>query len=112
MTKHGFEEHVFHNRFFKYTGGWRFQRESVNRRMHGNGVFQMGDGISYEGDFRDGEITGQGVKRWNDGTTYSGQFLEGEMHGTGVCKQIVFIQQTLVLKTASSDTPGSEWSAL
>jgi hypothetical protein len=52
--------------------------------MHGHGIFYMGDGSTYEGEFYEGEIQGIGLRRWPDGTTYSGQFVKGEMYGEGV----------------------------
>lgn len=52
--------------------------------MEGKGLFTMGNGISIEGEFVQGEIMGYGVKRWPDGSLYTGQFDHGEMHGKGV----------------------------
>lgn len=67
--------------------------------MHGAGVFTLGDGTTYEGDFDDGEINGVGLKRWPDGSTYSGSFRDGEMHGDGV------------FLSATGDRYGGQWSS-
>ena len=53
------------------------------RKKHGTGIFTLGDGSSYEGDFHEGEIHGVDWRRWPDGSTYSGQFRLGEMDGEG-----------------------------
>jgi hypothetical protein len=52
--------------------------------MLGQGVFMMGDGSSYEGNFENGEISGYGTRRWPDGSSYSGQFHLGEFCGQGL----------------------------
>ena len=48
------------------------------------GIFTLGDGSSYEGNFLNGEMTGIGLRRWADGSTYSGSFKFGEMEGEGL----------------------------
>jgi hypothetical protein len=70
--------YAFPGGFFRYEGDW------VKGKMHGAGVFALGDGATYEGNFIDGEINGVGLKRWPDGSTYSGSFRDGEMDGDGV----------------------------
>ena len=76
--RHGEGTYAFPDGYFKYTGHWE------KGCMHGQGVFFMGDGSTYEGEFQNGEIDGVGLRRWPDGTTYSGQFHKGEMHGQGI----------------------------
>ncbi|KAJ0402437.1 hypothetical protein P43SY_000590 [Pythium insidiosum] len=74
----GSGSYTFPGGYYRYAGAWKLGR------MHGRGVFSMGDGGSYEGEFASGEIEGVGLRRWPDGSTYNGEFERGERHGQGV----------------------------
>ncbi|KAH9089411.1 hypothetical protein LEN26_019194 [Aphanomyces euteiches] len=76
--RHGQGTYTFRGGYYKYTGDW------FKGKMHGHGIFFLGDGSTYEGSFVHGEIQGHGLRRWPDGTTYTGEFFRGEMHGEGV----------------------------
>ncbi|ETV77576.1 hypothetical protein H257_08500 [Aphanomyces astaci] len=75
--RHGQGTYTFPGGYYKYTGDWALGK------MHGHGIFFLGDGSTYEGTFVHGEMQGMGLRRWPDGTTYSGEFCRGEMHGEG-----------------------------
>ncbi|OQS01697.1 hypothetical protein ACHHYP_00351, partial [Achlya hypogyna] len=75
--RHGHGTYTFPGGYFKYTGSWE------RGKMHGHGIFFLGDGSTYEGSFVAGEMDGSGLRRWPDGSTYTGDFLKGELHGQG-----------------------------
>ncbi|OQS07403.1 ryanodine-inositol 1,4,5-triphosphate receptor Ca2 channel (RIR-CaC) family protein [Thraustotheca clavata] len=75
--RHGEGTYTFPGGYYKYSGTWD------HGKMHGHGIFFMGDGGTYEGNFVNGEMDGAGIRRWSNGTTYSGEFFRGEMHGQG-----------------------------
>ncbi|RHY94020.1 hypothetical protein DYB37_006798 [Aphanomyces astaci] len=75
--RHGQGTYTFPGGYYKYTGDWELGK------MHGHGIFFLGDGSTYEGTFVHGEMQGMGLRRWPDGTTFSGEFCRGEMHGEG-----------------------------
>ncbi|EQC33545.1 hypothetical protein SDRG_09052 [Saprolegnia diclina VS20] len=75
--RHGQGTYTFPGGYFKYTGSW------YRGKMHGHGIFFLGDGSTYEGAFEEGEMTGTGLRRWPDGSTYAGSFRRGELDGHG-----------------------------
>ncbi|KDO20484.1 hypothetical protein SPRG_21372 [Saprolegnia parasitica CBS 223.65] len=75
--RHGQGTYTFPGGYFKYTGTWS------RGKMHGHGIFFLGDGSTYEGAFEQGEMSGTGLRRWPDGSTYAGSFCLGELDGHG-----------------------------
>jgi phosphatidylglycerophosphate synthase len=55
-----------------------YEGELLNGRMHGQGVFNFGNGDRYEGEFEDGKEHGQGVYITVDGERYEGTWKHGK----------------------------------
>lgn len=61
-----------------YTGSF------ANGAMHGKGgIDQINTGVSYSGDFIDGQITGFGKYGYPDGSSYEGGVQNGRFNGDG-----------------------------
>jgi hypothetical protein len=52
--------------------------------MHGKGVYTWPDGMTYDGEWKDGDMHGKGVRTWPDGQTYDGEWKADAKHGKGV----------------------------
>ena len=64
-----------------YKGPW----DPEKRRPHGGvGVLVWDNGISYEGEWRDGRFDGQGAKLYSRGGGYRGAWVAGKRQGAGV----------------------------
>ncbi|KAA8984325.1 MULTISPECIES: MORN repeat-containing protein [Gammaproteobacteria] len=49
----------------------------------GEGTYRDSDGLTYEGEFRNGEFHGEGTAHFPDGRIYEGEWRQGTMHGEG-----------------------------
>lgn len=47
-------------------------------------MYQTGDGLIYEGEWKNGRQDGFGVFAWPDGSKYTGEWREGKQHGHGI----------------------------
>ena len=54
-----------------------------NGRPSGQGALVVRTGLSYAGQWLDGEMHGRGVLRLDSGDKYEGDFVAGKMHGVG-----------------------------
>ena len=50
----------------------------------GIGTYNYGDGVKYEGEFKEGKKHGNGKYWFSNGDTYEGGYLNGLKHGDGV----------------------------
>ena len=69
---------------FEDTDGLTYEGEFKDGEPNGHGVLQYADGSTYVGEFEDGNLQGRGVLRYFEGSTYEGEFKDGEYHGDGV----------------------------
>ena len=63
-----------------YAGGW----DRAQERPHGRGVMKWDNGITYDGDWRDGVYDGYGKKSYSRGGGYAGMWRTGKRQGQGV----------------------------
>ena len=63
-----------------YTGPW----DDVAHRPHGGvGTMVWDNGVSFEGEWRDGKFHGMGSKLYSRGGGYEGAWVRGRRHGAG-----------------------------
>ena len=55
-------------------------------RKHGRGVMVWGDGMRYDGEWRDDKRSGRGVFTYADGRRYDGEWANGDYHGRGASR--------------------------
>ena len=65
--------------------GVTYSGDFIDGQFHGRGVYTFAEesGKVYEGEFYENEIHGKGVMRWADGSVYTGAFVKGRMEGYG-----------------------------
>ena len=56
----------------------------VSNSREGRGRLQLGEGVYYEGDFKEGVRSGEGTARYANGDAYSGHWSQGKKEGQGV----------------------------
>ena len=63
-----------------YEGNWK------DGKMHGQGIYKLGNGDVYTGSFRKGLYEGKGTLKLNNGDFFQGEFLRGLPGGQMVVK--------------------------
>ncbi|KAF0025234.1 hypothetical protein F2P81_022115 [Scophthalmus maximus] len=69
-----------------FEGGHTYKGVFAKGLMNGPGVFTWADGLRYEGDFVCNIPMGQGAYTWPNGSSYKGEVYNGIRHGTGSYK--------------------------
>uniref|UniRef100_A0A087Y613 Radial spoke head 10 homolog B n=1 Tax=Poecilia formosa TaxID=48698 RepID=A0A087Y613_POEFO len=69
-----------------FHGGHEYKGIFSKGLMEGSGTFTQANGVKYEGDFVCNLPTGQGTFTWLDGSTYTGEISRGIRHGMGTYK--------------------------
>lgn len=63
--------------------GARYVGDREAGRMHGQGTFDNGAGLSYSGGWQHGKRHGEGTETRPDGSNYRGQWIDGKRSGSG-----------------------------
>ncbi|EKX50293.1 hypothetical protein GUITHDRAFT_104103 [Guillardia theta CCMP2712] len=63
--------------------GLSYEGEWKQGLMHGSGSLQWKDGTTYRGPFDHAKLVGKGQLRWPGGHAYDGEMLDGYRHGKG-----------------------------
>ncbi|XP_034049391.1 radial spoke head 10 homolog B [Thalassophryne amazonica] len=69
-----------------FQGGHFYKGVFSKGLMHGCGVFEWAGGLKYEGEFVSNNLMGRGTYTWPDGSSYQGEVYNGVRHGTGTSK--------------------------
>uniref|UniRef100_A0A3P9NAH5 Radial spoke head 10 homolog B n=1 Tax=Poecilia reticulata TaxID=8081 RepID=A0A3P9NAH5_POERE len=69
-----------------FHGGHEYKGIFSKGLMEGSGTFTQANGVKYEGDFVGNLPMGQGTFTWLDGSTYTGDISRGIRHGMGTYK--------------------------
>lgn len=79
-----FRNHIHGEGTFIYSNGNEYRGEFYLGKRHGKGVMELPSiGITYEGEFNNGDMTGFAKITYKDGTLYEGYVVKGKRNGKG-----------------------------
>eukprot|EP00929_Paragymnodinium_shiwhaense_P108258 TRINITY_DN7458_c0_g1_i1.p1 TRINITY_DN7458_c0_g1~~TRINITY_DN7458_c0_g1_i1.p1 ORF type:complete len:587 (-),score=53.16 TRINITY_DN7458_c0_g1_i1:79-1839(-) len=67
-----------------YPDGNKYEGQLVDGKRHGRGVLTLGDGTTYDADWRNDRRHGEGSELFPDGSRFTGKYADGLRSGHGV----------------------------